>query len=107
MAESQSWKVPHEHPVVEALITNIRKYSIDQGKAPPDPFVIPKRMFRAIAVAAHEGQVINSLDRIELTIPIDQGISVTLQPEGWIEGTRVPWKWLFESAAKQRRHLVR
>jgi len=98
--------VSYEHPVADQLINGLRAICNATGMLPPNPLVVPPRMYRAIAIAANDTATVGKNDRIELTLEVDTNVVVTLQPEGWLQGTKVPWKWILTKPRKDRRRRL-
>lgn len=83
-----------EHPLVVAYADALRKMAEETGEKPPSPFVIPEEHYRQIAFAAQGDTPVKASDNCWLNLTVDTGVYVELQPEGWIQGTKVPWSWI-------------
>lgn len=98
--------VSYEHPVAEQLAVGIRAIAHATGLTPPDPLVIPREMFRAIAVAAYDSDRVPREEKVHLELDIDTGCRVSLEAEGYL-GQWVPWKWLMQDEKRNRKRMVR
>lgn len=92
-----------EHPLAVALAKALREQAEMTGEPPPEgPLVVPKAIYRAIAEAANDTALVNLAGVVALELEIDEGCRRYLQPEGWIAGVSVPWRWLMRGADPRR-----